>query len=93
MDNQISHSFNLSNLKQFNYKYRNFKFLLRLDLEESPITTFYCPIEGDTANLELLAKLKEMGVDILKVFSEDSFLYYYDPNCMWRLNCDFKQIC
>ena len=60
-------------------------------MEEAPITTFYCPINGDKASLELLAKLKEMNVDILKAFAEDSYLYYYDPNCMWRLNCNFKQ--
>ena len=65
---------------------------MRLDSDEAPITTFYCPIKGEKANLEMLAKLKEMHVDILKAFSEDSFLYYYDPNCMWRLNCDFKNI-
>ena len=86
----ISPSFNLS---KFSFLWiRNFKFLLRLDIEDAPITTYYSSIQGEKSNIEMLAKLKEMNVDILKAFTEDCFLYYYDPNCMWRLNCDFKQI-
>lgn len=66
--------------------------MLRLDMDETPITTYYSSIIGEKSNIEMLAKLMELKVDILKAFSEDCFLYYYDPNCMWRLNCDFKNI-
>ena len=65
---------------------------MKLDLDEAPLTTFYVPLKGEEANLEILAKLKEMNVDILKAFTEESFLYYYDPNTVWRLNCDFNKI-
>ena len=39
-----------------------------------------------------MAKLKEQGVDILKSFVEDSYIYYYDPSAQWRLFCDFQKI-
>ena len=71
---------------------RNFKFNLKLDLEEAPLTTYYCEINGSKVNLELLAKMKEMNVDILKCFAEDCYLYYYDPSSLWRVKCDFNHI-
>ena len=39
-----------------------------------------------------MAKLKEQGVDILKSFCEDSYIYYYDPSYLWRLSCDFSYV-
>ena len=39
-----------------------------------------------------MVKLKEQRVDILKSFCEDSYIYYYDPNSLWRLSCNFSDV-
>lgn len=38
-----------------------------------------------------MAQYKEEGIDILRLFGEDSIIYYYDPSSMWRMTFDFKK--
>ncbi|CDW77078.1 UNKNOWN [Stylonychia lemnae] len=69
----------------------NFKFNLRWDFDDPALFTYFCNFNDPQCSLQVMSSLKIMKVDILKLFAQESSLFYYDPSSIWSMQYDFKK--
>jgi len=65
---------------------------LRWDFDDPALFTYFCNFNDPTSSLEVMNALKQKKIDILKLFTEKSSLFYYDPSSVWSIHYDFSNV-